>query len=114
MSEHTGGGSHGPASLGFDRSTETYHAEHEWAGTDTIGATVVRSVAAVTGADPMEMAALYDIVDPDALDQLFRPPGTAFRNDGGRVELVYAGCDVAVHRDGRLVIRPPAADPIRP
>ncbi len=59
---------------------------------------VVRAVAGAEGVDPVDLdVRLYDVLDPDALDRLFRGDSTV-----GRVEFTYTGYEVAVHADGRL------------
>lgn len=58
---------------------------------------VVEAVAAATGADPLEMAPLYDAVDPDALNAILESDA------GSRVAFEYAGCDVVVSAEGVVV-----------
>lgn len=106
MPEHPATGPNDTSPVERDRSPPRFHAEHDWDGPDTVGETIVRTVAAVTGADPMAMPPLYDVVDPDALDRLFSPPESSIRAGTGRVEFAYAGCAVTVHGDGQLEIRP--------
>ena len=59
---------------------------------------VVDAVAAAEGTDPLDLGAtLYDVVDPDALDALYR--------DGGgtvAVEFDYVGYRVAIDEDGEI------------
>lgn len=59
---------------------------------------VVEAVAAETGADPVSLAPLYDVIDPDALDRLF--------DDGasGCVEFEFCDHEVVVHADGRVLV----------
>lgn len=60
---------------------------------------VVEAVAEVKGNDPTALPALYDVVDPDALNTLFRNGGSGF------VDFAYAGCVVSVRADGQVVVR---------
>lgn len=53
---------------GYDPTTGTYHARHEWDNEQSLVTTVVTAVAAVTNADPTDLPPLYETVDPDALD----------------------------------------------
>lgn len=66
--------------------------------------TVVRAVAEVSGGDLLTgERVLYDVVDPDALEQLFGDrPGTT-----GRVVFELQGCTVEVHADGEHVVYEP-------
>jgi hypothetical protein len=67
---------------------------------------VVAAVAEATGADPKTMPPLYDVVDPDALDQLFgSDTGESSRNDG--VSFRFSGCGVTVYADGRTAVSRP-------
>lgn len=56
----------------------------------TASEAVVATVANRDGSDPVDLPPLYDAVDPDALDAIFR--------DGrpGRVTFEYAGYEVTV------------------
>ena len=67
---------------------------------------VVHAVAAATGRRPEELRPLYEVVDSDALDRIFRRrhPSQYYRN--GRVELRFEGCDVVVDADGRVTAAP--------
>lgn len=59
---------------------------------------VVNAVAVVADEDPLTMAPLYDVVDPDALDRLL---------DGeidGQVQFAYAGHEVTVYGHGAVVV----------
>jgi hypothetical protein len=68
----------------------------------TASEAVLETVADRAGVDATELPSLYDAIDPDALDALFR--------DGrpGRVSFVYAGHEVTVcGRDQVTVICEP-------
>lgn len=70
-----------------------------------ISETVVLTVAEAVGVDPLELDPLYDIIDPDALNSLFRPsvgsPPTTMT-----LQFSMAGCDVEVHGDGEVIVTP--------
>lgn len=55
---------------------------------------VVEHVAEHTGVDPLELDPLYNAIDPDALDQLFRRSGTEV--GVCTLEFSYAGYLVTV------------------
>lgn len=65
---------------------------------------VIAAIAALRGSRPAELSALYDVVDPDALDGLV---DHAQRTDAESHELwfTYEGCDVGVRSDGQVRIR---------
>ncbi|MFC7045722.1 HalOD1 output domain-containing protein [Halobacteriaceae archaeon GCM10025711] len=87
----------------------TFYARHDWDGPARLSTTVVHALADAMNADPTEMSfALYDTVDPDALDALFRPTADGVARSG---ELTFTVEDyrVTIWSDGRIVVDAPAA-----
>lgn len=72
---------------------------------ERVSATVIEEVATVKDVDPLDLEPLYSVVDPDALDAIFRrtddttPPLT--------VHFTMDGCEVIVHGDGEVCVIPP-------
>ena len=65
--------------------------------------TVVEAVADETGRDPIDLPTLYDVVDPDALNQLVGP--TRFdREPNVTVTFAIAGCCVEVADTGEVAV----------
>lgn len=62
--------------------------------------------AALDGATTPEP--LYDVVDPDALDQLFQPKSDGTPRPGGELTFAYSGCEITVRADGDVIVVPPA------
>lgn len=58
---------------------------------------VVYAVANADGVDPIDLAPLYDTIDPEALDALFDDGGE------GTITFTYAGHEVEVTADGAAV-----------
>ena len=81
---------------------------HDFGGPANITTTLAHAIADVTGGDVTPAGfTLYDYVDPDALDQLFKPkPDGTLRMDG-RLTFTVWGYQVTVHSDGRIAILPP-------
>lgn len=81
--------------------------EHRWDGATRASMAVVKAVADATGRDTMELPVLAEAVDTDALDALF-----GVEPDGQRPSLKlsfgYAGVEVRLRRDGRVVVEPRA------
>ncbi|ELY62105.1 HalOD1 output domain-containing protein [Natronolimnohabitans innermongolicus] len=85
--------------LSVDRSSATT--------TDSLSFEVIAAVAEKEGVDPVEIEppeydALYDVINPEALDALF-----ADRDDGtsratGRVEFAFSGYRIVVTSDGEV------------
>ncbi|WP_101295319.1 HalOD1 output domain-containing protein [Halegenticoccus soli] len=69
---------------------------------------VVEAIAEMEGVDPIDLGpVLYDVVDADALDQLFSDPFRGSSPIDGRLELVVAGYVVTVRSDGTVTVRSP-------
>lgn len=65
---------------------------------------VVEAVADAEGVDPLELSSpLYEVIDPDALDQVFAVTSTDGRRDG-QVTLSYNGYEVTVCGDGYVTV----------
>lgn len=65
---------------------------------------VVYAVAEHTGTDPQELTPLHDVVDPDALNQLFESNGSDGERTQGRVTFDYCECTVTVSADGSVLV----------
>ncbi|WP_049888478.1 MULTISPECIES: HalOD1 output domain-containing protein [Natrinema] len=67
---------------------------------DSISLRVVEALADTTNTDAHELEPLYNVVDPEALDQLFRSGSAADIN----VEFEYYGVLVEVRSDGTVTV----------
>lgn len=87
----------------------SHHVRHDWAENDNISTTIVLAVSDLTGRPIDELTPLSDVVNPDALDELLRPEGTALGQDVPiSVTFEYEGYSVTVRRDGHVGIQPSA------
>ena len=67
---------------------------------------IVSGVAACTGRGITNLPPLYDVVDPEALTQVFSsPPGSRRRSNDEQIVFTYAGCEVMVDGDDELTVR---------
>ena len=90
---------------------------YEIGPSETVSDAVVRAVASVsnsptvssvTASEPAEtrrLDPLYAVIDPDALDALFRST-SAEDSRRGRVTFYYADCEVTVYGRERVEVRP--------
>jgi hypothetical protein len=96
--------------LEHDDATGCYRVRYD--ATDAPpSAVAVGAVAAIAGTDPLDLDPVWDSVDPDALDDLFRStPGGRLRESG---QIVFSLADhrVAVDADDEMEIWPPDAVP---
>lgn len=88
-----------------DLQTETYRAWFDWDEYEPASSTVVETVARATGTAPAELDALFERVDPCALNQLFEATPANERPTDGRVAFRYEGYEVTVHGHGEVVVR---------
>ncbi|WP_247002621.1 HalOD1 output domain-containing protein [Halosolutus gelatinilyticus] len=91
------------------RSPPVYRAVHDPEGPATLSTTIIHALADCTGVDVTDSRiSLYDTVDPDALDGLFRPRYDGTPRAGGTLSFVIDGHYVTVSGDGEILIEPPA------
>ena len=82
-------------------SKDTKQIEHTATveGDDVPSEVVVRAIAQAKGISPLEMPALYDIVDPEALDAVLKGRDLSY------VRFPFGGYTVTVMSDGRIIVR---------
>lgn len=83
----------------YDATTEAYRASLGSAVDTPPTWAIIALASIVNQTDPLDMAPLYEVIDPDSLETLFRTAST-----GCRIEFMYAGLDVSLTSDGELVV----------
>lgn len=74
---------------------------------ERVSETVIKAIADAEGIDPVDLEdCLYDILDPDALDAVFRERGDSTNRTGGRIVFPMAGYLVMVRGDGTVAVTP--------
>ena len=97
----------------FNPETNIYRLHHDWRSDESVTTTVIRGVAAVTNTPPTELDPLFEILDSDALGQIFRSTDSGCSRDDGWVSFQFNGCAVIVNATGEIEITPPEdANPI--
>lgn len=87
------------------------HSTEERGSTDSICTAVVCAVAEAKGVDPLDLEPrLHDVVDPDALERLFRSTRPSGSAPYGRVTFALSGCEVVVRSNGRVTATPQDLD----
>ena len=66
---------------------------------------IIQQIARREGVAPLELTPLHEVVNPEALDQLFQPAGSAARMSGA-VTFEYHGYEVTVHADEFVELSP--------
>jgi|AntRauTorcE11898_2_1112593.scaffolds.fasta_scaffold57694_2 hypothetical protein len=80
-------------------------ARHDFAGTESLSVTIMEAVASAQGTDTENLEQrLFDVVDPDALDRLFRP--TDATTYEAEVRFVIAENAVVIRNTGDVFVRP--------
>ncbi|MDS0474668.1 HalOD1 output domain-containing protein [Natrinema sp. 1APR25-10V2] len=65
---------------------------------------VTQAVADATNTDPLELEPLFEVINPESLNALFKPTKSGSPRDSGMVMFDYGGCDVRVHADGSVEV----------
>lgn len=74
--------------------------------TEQVSTEVVTAVADAKCLDPTDLPPLYDAIDPDALDRLFRSEVQNGASGTVKVQFTFAGCDVVVDTENRVTVTP--------
>ncbi|NGM71058.1 hypothetical protein G6M89_18960 [Natronolimnobius sp. AArcel1] len=82
----------------------------ETAESQSVSYRVITEIAAKEGIDPMDLEppeyeALYDAINPEALDSLFAPRADGDERTTGRVEFTFCEYHVVVSSDGTVDVR---------
>lgn len=92
--------------------TQNYFLQHDFDGSAELTTTLVHAISDVTGIDVTDAGfTLNDHVDPDALDQLFKPKEDGTPRTNGHVSFTVWGYQVTVYSTGQIAIIPPRGVP---
>ncbi|RBI58777.1 hypothetical protein DMJ13_25880 [halophilic archaeon] len=67
---------------------------------------MITHVAAQKGVNPTTLDPLYEVINPEALENLFAPQFDGTSRTDGRVEFAYSGYRVTVTSDGDIQSTP--------
>lgn len=92
--------------------TQTYFVKHDFEGSAKLTTTLAHALSDVSGIDVTDTGfTLYDHVEPDALDQLFKPTKDGHPRMNGMLTFTVWGYQATVYSDGQIAIRPPQQPP---
>lgn len=97
----SGDGEH-EVDAGYDPDTDTFHATFDPDSPGSLCGAVIYLVSVATGKKPDTMTPLFESVDPDAFEAVFRPGS---REDVS-VEFEFCGCEVTATGDGVVRVTP--------
>jgi hypothetical protein len=90
-----------------DAGSKPFRTRHDWTDGDDIAASVIEAVAAVVGKQPTDIEPLYEVVDPDALEELLLSLRSSGKHDRcGAVTFVFNDCEIKVEASGTIWIEP--------
>lgn len=89
---------------GYNPDAGTYHVYNVWNQSQPVTQTVVQTVAGVTGIRCEDIEQIYDVVDPDALNAMFKSVSDEVRRDAGGVAFTLNGRNVTVYGHGEIVV----------
>lgn len=92
-------------------SVETTEVIEKASRANQLSETVINAVADAKGVETIELETrLYDIIDPDALENIFKEKTDGTARTNGRIVFSMCGCEVIVYSDGQVVVTPPSVD----
>ena len=85
-------------------TTEAYTAAIDQS--ERMVSAIVSGVATCTGRGVTDLPPLYDVVDSEALEQVFTSPlGSRRRSNDERIVFTYAGCEIVIDGGDELTVR---------
>ena len=91
-----------------EAETSTYHAQHDFDGPAKLSTTLIHALSEITNIEMTGTeSTLFQHIDPDALDSLFRPAGPNAPRSNGHVNFTVWGYNVTVYSNGYIVISVP-------
>jgi len=94
------------------RNTGTYFVKHDFDGPAELTTTLAHALSDVSGVDVTDTGfTLYDYIDPDALDKLFKPRGDSVQRVNGMLTFTVWGHQVTIYSDGQIAVVPPQHPP---
>lgn len=65
---------------------------------------VIETVTETIDTDPAKLDPLYETIDPDALEQVFRGSERGEGDRNARITFAYAGCEVTVYGNSEVEV----------
>ncbi|WP_224268912.1 HalOD1 output domain-containing protein [Haloprofundus salinisoli] len=92
-----------PNGIHYDSDRERYTVEYDRVR-DTPSIQLIVAIAEIEGRNIDQIDSLYETIEPDALDAVFRESSTAAVERNDHLSFVYNGREVTVWADGRIDI----------
>ena len=78
--------------------------EYDIGPEEAITTAVVRAVSAIEGRDPLSLRPIAEVLEPDAVDNIFRPRSEGSPRPGGRLSFVYSKSRVTIDNGEYMTI----------
>lgn len=92
----------------YDPTTQTYRLHHDWESDENLATVIIDAVAAITNTEPEDIGPLYEVIDLEALEQVFVPTPTRTRSHPtSQLSFSLTDCAVTVSSDGQIEIQLP-------
>jgi len=87
----------------YDARSGTYRASYEG---HPIGTVVVELVGLATDTDPIDLPAIWEVVDPEAVETVFGPQSASDGVPNAQLSFEYGDCRITVRDDRTVVVQP--------
>lgn len=84
---------------GSGHANRSKHFTYDISANEAPSEAVVKAVASLTNMSVLELDPLYDVIDPDALDELFGNEDDRAARRGRSLTIVFNDCEVTVTCD---------------
>jgi hypothetical protein len=93
----------GLQSIDYDGDTDSYEITYDEETAPSVA--VPTAMQEITQIEIRDLESLHAVIDPEALDELFKPPNCIGPLREGHVTFIYQDHTVTVFSDHRLVIK---------
>lgn len=108
MTPSPDGGSQDGTIVRFDSTAGCYRIDSYRSHSQSVTTLVVEAVATATNQNQFEMDPLANVINPEALNELFESPtGRTLDSEPGTIHFDYCRCSVSVSNDGTITVYPP-------
>lgn len=86
----------------YNPQTQTYHVQYDWS--TSLSTTIILAIGQITSEDQEQIGPLNESIEPDALNDLFKPTPTGHRRPEGQLSFTVDGWKVTVESTGEITI----------
>ena len=94
-----------PDDVPSDVSSDAVVFQHDWTQREELVGKIVSAVSSVTGTDETDVERVYDRLDPESLNRLFRQTETDRHSTDARLVFSLESCTITVHGSGLVIVQ---------